>query len=65
MGSVYCLLAPRWLMWKNLEASVQYLLVEYQFCRVKTVLVTDIPINVFVKGTKHWMDLKTALPLQL
>lgn len=53
-----------WLMWNNLEAFMQYLLVEYQFCQEKKVLGVDILISVFVKGTKDWVDLKTDLPLQ-
>lgn len=52
------------LMWNNLEAFMQHLLVEYQFCQEKKVLGIDILISVFVKGAKNWVDLKTNLPLQ-
>lgn len=52
MGSVNCVLAPRWLLGNYLEVLVQHPLVEYQFCRARKVLVVDILISVFVSGAK-------------
>lgn len=41
-----------WLMRNNLEAFMQYPLVEYQFCQEKKVLGIDILISVFLKGNR-------------